>query len=946
MPRTPLPRARCTPILSLLLVAAGAWAAEPAALKPGARPAIRPWLSTAGEILLREELAAGRLLDHPLARWYSAPTWTTDTGPAPRLDTGGTQAAQELGPDGRANDRNPLTCTGCQNLPILQTEAGVAVLGSNIVASWNEGETNCQTSTRQNYGWSTNGGLTFTDAGGFASAPPGASLIGDAVVAANPNNGRFYIAGLASGGVGSRGIGVARGSFGPGGFALDMTRLVAGGANVLLDKDWMAVDSLTGNVYVTWTRFDPYNAIEFQALNADLDPIGPVHVLSDTIVACGAQWSQIAIGPDGEVWVAWLTSRCLSDLASLIQLRRSNDFGATFGPVVDVLAYARNGFNGGPGFMRSFAATPVTLAVDRSPGPHRGRLYFSYDGSVNYLDDDIPLTTTRFETEPNNTSATANLLIPGGKLRGEQTGLESDWFQLDLNAGDTFYLETTYWPGFVADSTGSGIQARIWCPAGGGLTRVVRATGTSGGLLYTARHTQTYYLELVGLDTAPSPYVFRTAIIPVTPSDVALDSRDQLLVWSDDGVSWSAPLRLNDSPPGVDGQYPTVGVDGRGRVHAFWMEFGEDPACGIVSRQYLRSSGDGGVTWGAVRRLADDVSSWVGPFCSQLNGNTQGDYQSIATDGDVVVAGFNDARQGDPDIFVDRSVHRVVADCAPLGSVIAGVDTLVDFSLTNAGNYDRTLAWRVEDSRGWITSVSPGASGSQLVPAGLPLQLRAMVNPPDCDGDSTVVLWITSDPAIPGDEDTCFTVIRCRETVTPVLISLVSATATPDRVTLLWSAGDPSVVPTGVWRRAAEAEWSLLGAPSAVSDGWRFEDATVAAGSRYAYRLELRQGSDTWLTGETWLDVPAGARLEITRISPNPVSRDLEVAFSLPSSGSARLELYDVAGRLRAAREVGDLGPGPHRVRLAVEGALAAGIYTVRLVQGARHESVPAAIVR
>ena len=850
----------------------------------------------------------------------------------------------ELAPDSRANDRNPVTCAGCQNRPIIQTEAAVAVLGSHVVAGWNEGEVSCQTNTRENYGWSTDGGQTFTDGQGLFPIPT--SVIGDAIVQVNQNTGRFYIAGIGNGSATTRGIGVIRGSFGPGGFATDVRALASSGTTDLHDKPWMCVDSLSGNVYVSWTRFEAViPRIEFQARDADLNPVGPVLTLSDTTTGCGGQWSQIVTGPQGEVWVMWLDYPCPSPYVT-IQMRRSDDHGLTFGPIVNVHRYAPNNFHGCLGFLRPFAATPLTLAVDRSNGPRRGRLYVSFDAPLEYRDDVIPITTATFESEPNNSAATANpMSLAGGRLRGVKSGAESDWFRLDLQAGETFFMETIYSPAYDFDSTRAGLMGRIWCPTESGLVEAFRSTLTSNGLLYTARQTQSYYLEMFGSASDTASYVFTTASIPVMPADVGLDARDQVLLWSDDGVSWGTPVRLNDSPPGVDGQYATVGVDGRGRVHAFWMEFAEN-ACGTASNQYMRSSGNGGISWGPVRRITDAPSTWAGPFCSQLNGNTQGDYQSIATDGDIVAAAFNDARQGDPDIYLDVANHSVVPVCAPLASAPAGVDTLVDFSITNAGNYVRTLAWRVEDTRGWITSVSPAASGSTDVPIGAPLQLQAMVRPASCAGESSIVRWITSDPWMPGYEDTCVTVLRCRDLPTPVLASVVLAHAAFDRVALRWSVADRAWVAAGVWRRTQDTGWTLLGAPDAAGAEWSYEDRAVAAGARYAYRLELRLGADAEWAGETWVSVPAAARFEIAGIAPNPVSRELEIAFSLEAAEPARLEVFDVAGRSVHAREVGDLGPGSHRLRIPAGRDWPAGIYTVRLVQGARQASVRAAVVR
>ena len=61
----------------------------------------------------------------------------------------------------------------------------------------------------------------------------------------------------------------------------------------------------------------------------------------------------------------------------------------------------------------------------------------------------------------------------------------------------------------------------------------------------------------------------------------------------------------------------------------------------------------------------------------------------------------------------------------------------------------------------------------------------------------------------------------------------------------------------------------------------------------------------------------------------------LSVAFTLPTSAPARLELVDVSGRRVAQREVGTLGAGRHALALAADRDVAPGLYLLRLTQGA-----------
>ena len=74
----------------------------------------------------------------------------------------------------------------------------------------------------------------------------------------------------------------------------------------------------------------------------------------------------------------------------------------------------------------------------------------------------------------------------------------------------------------------------------------------------------------------------------------------------------------------------------------------------------------------------------------------------------------------------------------------------------------------------------------------------------------------------------------------------------------------------------------------------------------------------------------------------SPAGR-IEVELTLPDAAPARLELLDVAGRVRAFVQVGELGAGQHELLLPSAGTLRQGVYFLRLRQGTsevRHRAV------
>ena len=181
---------------------------------------------------------------------------------------------------------------------------------------------------------------------------------------------------------------------------------------------------------------------------------------------------------------------------------------------------------------------------------------------------------------------------------------------------------------------------------------------------------------------------------------------------------------------------------------------------------------------------------------------------------------------------------------------------------------------------------------------------------------------------------------------TAVLVSLTGLEADPDRVELVWQ-GAGVVGPSSVERRQAHDDWRDLGAP--VPDGgdrWRYEDRSVVAGERYAYRLRYVHQGTTRHTDDTWVDVPSAYVLTLRGFVPNPAVGAPTVAFTLARSGPASLELLDVAGRRMASHEVGSLGPGSHAIRFGGGPALAPGVYLVRLRTPDRALVTRAAILR
>jgi transposase len=151
-------------------------------------------------------------------------------------------------------------------------------------------------------------------------------------------------------------------------------------------------------------------------------------------------------------------------------------------------------------------------------------------------------------------------------------------------------------------------------------------------------------------------------------------------------------------------------------------------------------------------------------------------------------------------------------------------------------------------------------------------------------------------------------------------------------------------------------QFSLSGTPewTQLAPGGLFPAPRVAHGGVYS---RVRDGmitfggsfggierNDTWAllwgspaAGVVEPVVPPGIALAITRVRPNPGARHVIVAFALPNSEPAQLEVFDIAGRLVLSHDVGSLGPGSHEVDLSANRQLPVGVYSIRLSQRGRH---------
>jgi hypothetical protein len=814
-------------------------------------------LSSAGERLFEDLLLQGRLRDHPLAPWVSRRA-ALEAGEAAGTAVGHPQVQAlrsapagflGLATDVQVSDRTgDVTCAGgCANRPLGQAETTIAVWEPYVLVGWNDTKGFCDGGAVQGYGYSSDAGLTFVDAGPVPPPATGGRYRGDPVHAVNRKTGRFYILGIYEN-AGFVGIVALTGHFSGGAFLIDVNRQVSSAAaGDFFDKPWMGVDSLSGNVYVTWTNFTAAGGsnIELQRLDPMLNALGAVQVLTAHPEPLdGVQSSQSAVGPDGEVYVAWWEGHFV--LPSFQRIVRSDDFGASFGAEHAVCSFIENPFSMPPGSRRAFGLHNPSLAVDATHGPHGGRVYLAWDECLDWRNAVFSTASAKSEVENNGFFARATPFTVGQVLRGGMaSNTDNDLWKFTGVHQQTLVLGT--------DTTNTdGFSIRIICPSDtttfANYRHLANASGPQGQLCFTLPYDGEYYLQLLGSAATIGPYKLLTTFMTPGPSDRGRDTRDQFVAYSDDGASWSTPVKVNDSDPWYDACYPQLAVDDLGRVHCFWHDWRADPACGALSYEYTASSGDGGATWGANRQLSDLASFWSLNVCGSAN---QGDYQFMTAQGGRVYAAFADSRNGDPDVFVDATTHLAAAECPALVLAPAGLDVPIHLALDNDGSVATPLSWQLLDTAGWLTGATPGLSGTQTIAAnGGSLAITATVHPPfPCAGDSTIVDFVIHDPYMPGRYDTCRTVVRCSGTTdvspAPVAAAFWPPAPNPSRGSVrfrfaLADAGAARLTiysASGVRVRMLVSESRPAGAAETVWDG-RDASGRQAPAGLYLARLD------------------------------------------------------------------------------------------------------------
>ncbi len=293
-------------------------------------------------------------------------------------------------------------------------------------------------------------------------------------------------------------------------------------------------------------------------------------------------------------------------------------------------------------FAQAFGGDKQWMAIDRSSSPGAGHLYEIWR--------DIPganlFTPNVFSRSIDNGASWQNpIQVPGSPEIGTlAVGPDGELYVVGFISGDT--------RGFVAKSTDASnalvtpsFTQTSLVPLGGTLTLFagVNPQGLSGQLCVAVDHTSGPRRGWVYM------------VVSVNPPGA--DSLDTFFIRSTDGgVTWDAPVRLNDDVGTAVQWFGAMSVSESGRIDVIWNDTRD---LGVPnSALYYTFSYDGGTTWAPNEQLTQTFNHSLG-YPQQ---NKMGDYIEIDSDDSGADIAMTATFTGGQDVYYIRVDNPV---CQP-----------------------------------------------------------------------------------------------------------------------------------------------------------------------------------------------------------------------------------------------------------------------------------------
>lgn len=280
-----------------------------------------------------------------------------------------------------------------------------------------------------------------------------------------------------------------------------------------------------------------------------------------------------------------------------------------------------------------------------------------------------------------------------------------------------------------------------------------------------------------------------------------------------------------------------------------------------------------------------------------------------------------------------------VVSCFGDQTIAAGESIDLQFSFINAGDTDGYFVYQLLHNQGWTLTSSDSLADTLFLDIGESFVLDVTLSVPDsCTNADVDTLCWTARLDSTACADTCYTRITCDRPV-PVQLADFGAIARSGRIELEYRILDvQEIAGVHVYRSGGEDPvWSrLTGEPIRVDrrEVYRYTDGAVEPDADYRYTLGFvfPDGTETRVgqVSVRSLAIPFAMGVPF----PNPSSNAFSIDISNPVEGPARIQVFDVRGRLVRELHDGPLAAGDHRVtwdgRTANERPAGSGVYFMR----------------
>jgi len=277
----------------------------------------------------------------------------------------------------------------------------------------------------------------------------------------------------------------------------------------------------------------------------------------------------------------------------------------------------------------AFGGDKQWQTIDTTGGMGRGNIYFSWNGTFSACSGNFTRSYDAGQSFEPCTTVAGNPywgtidVGPDGELYVSGTGMtiaKSTTMQNSTLPAAWDFSGTVDLDGSLEISVGpnpAGLLGQNWIA-------VDRSDGPTRGNLYM----------LASVDRSSTP-----------------DPLDVMFARSvDGGMTWSAPVRVNDDPGTSAWQWlGTMSVAPNGRIDAVWLDTRNDPG-GYLSELYYSFSTDAGVTWSPNEVLSPSFDPHVG-WPQQ---NKMGDYFDMVSDDLGANLAYAATFNGEQDVYFIR----------------------------------------------------------------------------------------------------------------------------------------------------------------------------------------------------------------------------------------------------------------------------------------------------